>query len=190
MSTPLQGTESAALAIDRVKYSHDAMIDLVITQPGITQNKIAEVFGYTAPWVSRIFNSDAFLARLAERKKDLVDPTILMSLDEKLNTLANQSAEILMDKLATVKNPDTALKVLELTTKAMGYGARERNLSIQNNFVVAMPQKAATAEEWAAAAMGSGAAAGRPDLAALTPLAPAVMPPPGDVIDMEAVDVR
>lgn len=148
-SKPLVGTESAALAIARVKYSHDAMIDLMIADPGVSQGALAQQFGYTQAWVSRVVNSDAFLARLAERKADIVDPSIALTLDEKFRALANQSLDIVMDKLAVTKNPDTALKALELSSKALGYGARQQNLNVQQNFVVAMPQKMSTPESWA-----------------------------------------
>lgn len=148
-SKPLQGTTSAALAISRVKYSHDAMIDILIADPSISQGAIAQQFGYTQAWVSRVMNSDAFLARMAERKSDLVDPSIALTLDEKFRALANQSIDIVMEKLAVTKNPDTALKALEMSSKALGYGARQQNLNLQQNFVVAMPQKHSTPESWA-----------------------------------------
>lgn len=149
-SAPLVGTESAKLAIARVKYSHDAMIDILIESPSISQGELAARFGYTQAWVSRVMNSDAFLARLADRKGDIVDPSIVLSLDEKFRALANQSLDVIMDKLAVTKNPDTALKALELSSKALGYGARQQNLNVQQNFVVAMPTKVQTSEEWAA----------------------------------------
>jgi DNA-binding MarR family transcriptional regulator len=148
-SAPLVGTPSAANALARVKYSHDAMIDLLIANPAISQGQLAQEFGYTQAWVSRVVNSDAFLARLAERKCDLVDPSIALTLDEKFRALANQSLDILVDKLAVTKSPDMALKALELSSKALGYGARQANLNVQQNFVVAMPQKHSSPESWA-----------------------------------------
>lgn len=148
-SAPLQGTESAALAIARVKYSHDAMIDLIIARPEMKQGEIAKHFGYTQPWVSRIMNSDAFLARLAQRKADIVDPSISLSVNEKLAAAASRSLDIVLEKLEHSPNLDQALGVVAVTSKALGYGARQANLNVQNNFVVALPQKAASAEEWA-----------------------------------------
>lgn len=148
-SAPLVGTASAALSIARVKYSHDAMIDQMIENPAISQTQLAAMFGYTGPWVSRVVNSDAFLARLAERKSDLVDPAIALTLDEKFRSLASQSLDIIQEKLHATRNPDTALKALELSTKALGYGARQQNLNVQQNFVVAMPQQMSTPEAWA-----------------------------------------
>lgn len=149
-SAPLQGTESAALSIARVKYSHDAMIDMLIANPDVKQGELAQQFGYTQAWVSRVMNSDAFLARLATRKGDLVDPSIALTLDEKFRALANQSLDVIMEKLTVTKNPDTALKALELSSKALGYGARQQNLNVQQNFVVAMPTKVQSPEDWAA----------------------------------------
>lgn len=151
MTTPLLGTESAAGAIDRVKYTHDAMIDLVLAKPGIKQGEIARHFGYTEGWVSRIFCSDAFQARLAERKGELIDPTIVASMEERMNALAMQSMNILEEKLAMTRNPDLAVKVFEVSTKAAGYGARQQNVQVQNNFVVAMPSKAESEDAWALA---------------------------------------
>lgn len=164
-SAPLVGTQSAALAIARVKYSHDAMIDLLIANPEVKQGELAQQFGYTQAWVSRVMNSDAFLARLAQRKSDLVDPSIALTLDEKFRALANQSLDVIMDKLQVTKNPDTALKALELSSKALGYGARQQNLNVQQNFVVAMPTKVQSPEDWAA--MHQHISQRQPGLAAL-----------------------
>lgn len=154
MSAPLQSTQSAAGAIDRVKYTHDAMIDLVIANPAMKQSEIARHFGYTEPWVSRIFCSDAFQARLAERKSDIVDPTITSSVKDRIEGLAMQSLEVISEKLAATRNPDLAIKAFELSTKAAGYGARQANVQVQQNFVVAIPNKIADPQAWAASCNG------------------------------------
>lgn len=148
-STPLEGTESAAGAIARVKYSHDAMIDLIIAQPGVKQGEIAKHFGYTQAWVSRIMNSDAFLARLASRKADLVDPSIALTIDERLRAVAAKSLDVVLEKLELVPTGEFALEAAAMASKALGYGARQNNLNVQQNFVVAMPAKAVDASQWA-----------------------------------------
>ena len=151
MSEPLLGTASAANAIARVKYSHDAMIDLLIANPAISQNEIAANFGYTVPWVSRIMNSDAFQARLALRKEELLDPVIVASIEEKFRALASKSLDVVLDKLSATNSAELGLKALEISAKALGYGARQQNLNVQTNFVVALPAKAADAGSWASA---------------------------------------
>lgn len=150
MSERLEGTASAAGAIQRVRYTHDALIDMIIANPAASQGQLATMFGYTQGWLSRVMNSDAFQDRLAVRKADVVDPTLVMSIDEKLKALASKSLDVVLDKLSTVPSADTAMKALEITTKALGYGARQQNLNVQQNFVVALPPKAASSGEWAA----------------------------------------
>lgn len=150
-SPPLVGTESAAGAIARVKYSHDAMIDLMIENPAISQGELAAKFGYTQAWVSRICNSDAFLARLAQRKADLIDPTVAASIEEKLRALASASLDVVLEKVTLTRNPDLALNAAKLSTTALGFGARQQNVAIQQNFVVPLPAKAESAADWGAA---------------------------------------
>lgn len=154
MSAPLTGTASAAGAISRVRYTHDAMIDLLISRPGVAQNEIAKYFGYTVGWVSRVVNSDAFQARLALRKEDITDPLLIQSFEERLKGLANQSLEIIQNKLDATANPDLAIKALELSTKALGMGARpERATQVSNTFVVALPPKVENEGDWASGAL-------------------------------------
>ena len=47
MSTPLMGTDSAAGAIQRVSYTHDALIDMIIANPEVSQGELSKAFGYT-----------------------------------------------------------------------------------------------------------------------------------------------
>lgn len=151
MATPLEGTQSAAGAIQRVRYTHDAMIDLIISNPALSQGQIAAHFGYTQAWLSRVMNSDAFQARLAERKAEVVDPALVASIEEKLRALASKSLDVVLEKLSVTQNPDLAMKAIETTTKALGYGARAQNVAVQQNFVVALPPKAQSVNEWSAA---------------------------------------
>lgn len=150
MSAPLQGTASAQNAIKRVHYTHDAMIDLMVSQPQLDQNELAAYFGYSVGWTSRVINSDAFQARLAERKVDLVDPTIKQNFEDRLKGLANQSLDILTRKLDATQSADLAIKSLQLSTTALGMGARQQNVApTQMTFVVALPPKSLDQQEWA-----------------------------------------
>lgn len=111
--------------IKKVRYSHDAMIDLIVENPWISQNEIAAVFGYTAPWVSLIFSSDAFKERLTQRKEELIDPTIRASIEERLRSVVNRSLEVLAEKLSKPAGsvPDNlALRAAEMGAKALGLG--------------------------------------------------------------------
>lgn len=149
-SAPLQGTASAANAIARVRYSHDGMIDLILSNPALSQGDIARHFGFTEAWVSRVMNSDAFQARLAARKSDIIDPSLTLTIQEKIAALASKSLDRLIERVSTASTGDLELRALEITSKALGYGARQTNLNVQQNFVVAMPAKAESENDWAA----------------------------------------
>ena len=114
-------------AIQRVSYSHDGMINLIIAHRGISQNQIAAHFGYSASWVSQVMSSDAFQARLAERAAEIEDPTIRATVEEGLKGLITRSVEIIKEKLKGEASsiPDNlAIRTLELSTRALGMGAK------------------------------------------------------------------
>lgn len=122
--------------IEKVRYTHDGMINLIIANPAVSQNELAKHFGYTASWISQIIASDAFQSRLAERTTELVDPMIRTSVEEKFKGLVLRSLEILAEKLNKPSDqiPDQlALRALEVSSKAAGYGAREAPLVQVNN---------------------------------------------------------
>lgn len=134
----------------KVSYTHDAMIDMILAEPLITQMELASRFGYTQPWVCRIIGSDSFQQALAARRSEIVNPVIVASLEERLKGLAIQATDVLANNLDATKNPDTALRALEISTKALGFGARANAPPPQqNNFVVMLPPKAESAEAWA-----------------------------------------
>lgn len=173
MSTPLESSKSGKTAIATVSYTHDGMIDLILAHPEMSQGEIAKYFGYTEGWVSRVMGSDAFNARLATRKSEIIDPKILASMEEKIKGLAHQSLDVIQRKLEATQSPDLAIKALELTTKALGMGARPQNAVQNNTYVVALPQKATDEAGWAAQAQA--------DLRAMKAPKPA---PEAEIIDV------
>jgi hypothetical protein len=141
---------STGNVIEKLSYSHKAMIDLIVANPMISQGELARAFGYTQPWISRILRSDSFREQLAERTSELVDPLVLQSIEQRFEALVTMSLDVLEEKLQRSAQPsaDLALKAAELGSRALGYGARQGNISVQGTFVVAMPEKAANSQEW------------------------------------------
>lgn len=68
----------------RLKYTHEAMIDLIIAEPTVTNKELAQIFDYSESWISHIRRSDSFEARIAERKALLIDPAIRRSVEDRL----------------------------------------------------------------------------------------------------------
>lgn len=115
-------------AIAKVSYSHEAMIDLIIARPGISQNAIAAHFGYTPSWISQVISSDAFQSALAKRREQLVDPIIAAEVETNFKALVARSLDILQQKLNRPVDeiPDNlALRTFEIASRAAGYGARD-----------------------------------------------------------------
>jgi len=135
--------------LQKVHYTHDAMIDLLIARPDLSQGEVAAIFQYTQSWLSIIINSDAFKERLAARKAELVDPRIMATVDDRLNALASKSAEVLLDRLNTIPDTVTALKALDISSRALGYGARVPQVQVNNIQPVAVePAKELNSGQW------------------------------------------
>lgn len=148
-----RGYNQAYGRIKKVRYTHEALIDTILAEPTLSQAELATRFEVTQAWLSRIIGSDAFQAVLAKRRAELVDPYIMATMEEKIRGVADQSLEIIAEKLASTQSADLALKTLGLATTALGFGARDRGPSVQqNNYVVQLPGKASSVEEWAQAA--------------------------------------
>lgn len=112
----------------KLRYSHKAMIDMLIAEPWLKQNDLAVRFGRTASWISTIMASDAFQAELARRSEEILDPVLRMKANERFEGLMLRSIEILEQKLSahhTAVPDQLALRTFELTSRANGYGARD-----------------------------------------------------------------
>lgn len=145
-----RGYDQTTKRLERPRYTHEAMIDLIIADPTIKQYELAQKFGYSAGWVNRVIGSDAFQAALAKRRDDISDPFLLASIEERFRGLAMQSIDVLVEKLEKTQNADIALKSLDVASKALGFGARSvGGDKIQNNFVVQLPSKAENSTDWA-----------------------------------------
>lgn len=123
-------------AIAKVGYSHLGMIDMILANPGISQNRLADHFSVTPSWISQIISSDAFQIALANRRKEIVDPLLIATVEENFQALVSRSQDILMQKLN--RSPDQipdqlALRTLEIAGRAAGYGVRDQPVAPQSD---------------------------------------------------------
>jgi hypothetical protein len=139
------------MGIQRVSYTHDSLIDLIVENPCISQNELAARFGYTPGWVSQVVNSDAFRERLAQRREEVVDPVLRMSLEERIRGVVDKSLPVLLEKLETTGNPNIAIRVLEHGSRALGYGAQQKQAVVVQNYVAIVPPKSLDSASWSEA---------------------------------------
>lgn len=159
-------TANNGFEVKKLDYSHQALADMILTNPAMNRRELAVIFDKSDTWIQYVLNSTAFQIYLEKRKEELIDPVIRMTLEERLNSLATVSADILMTKLTMVPeklaDEKLALRTLEIASKSLGYGARDRGaVNVQNNFVVAMPNKVESSEAWASQYKGGGCEAGK-----------------------------
>lgn len=146
-----KGYDQSHGRIQACRYTHEAMIDVILANPSIKQNDLAKQFDRSVPWISRIIGSDSFQAALAKRREELTDPFLIATIEERMRGLAFQSLDIITEKLETSKNVDLAMKALDTSVKALGFGARGGGGQTNNNqFVIQLPPKSVDSAAWAA----------------------------------------
>lgn len=120
--------------LQKLSYNHEALIDMLIAEPWISQNELAGRFGLSASWLSTIICSELFQDRLAQRREQIVDPELRQSTKAQLQGLHSRSMEILRKKLDAEPEavPDQlALQVLKVTGSSLGLGGeRDTRVSI------------------------------------------------------------
>ena len=124
-ATRLARGMGAGVQPPRVRYTHEAMVDLIVENPWISQNQLAAHFGYSPAWISTIITSDAFQARLEDRRHEVIDPEMRLSLRERFQAIVTQSLRVLQEKIskpADQVNDMLVLKTVELGAKALGLG--------------------------------------------------------------------
>lgn len=150
MRTQLEATNNT---IKRVSYTHDALIDYLIANPGCGHKDLAEEFGYSVNWIGRILNSDAFNVVLAKRKSELIDPVIVASAEENMKSVLQKSMELVIHKLNQPPMMNSLVdvtRVMEVASRALGYGAKiDNQTNTQINNIAIIPAQVKNSLEWA-----------------------------------------
>jgi hypothetical protein len=114
------------VGIENMALAHEMMADEYLVNPTITQQQLAEKFGYSRNWVSEIVDSAVFKAHLARRRAELVEPVLrdeILKFRQLSVGNAVRAAEVVRTKLA---RPDSeisetfALRVYETHTRSLG----------------------------------------------------------------------
>lgn len=144
-----------AVRLVNVRWDHEAIMDFMIANPQCTQNQIAQEFGFTASRLSIIINSKAFKDRFAERKVVLSDPLIRASIEDKLQALASQSLNKLLERVdnnVPISNGD----LIRMAQLGVGDRNQTKNHQTVNQslYVVNLPPQAPSAKTWKEQAQG------------------------------------
>lgn len=138
------------------KPIHEGMIDAIIAQPAIRPVDLAAMFGYSVEGIRILMRTDAFREKLTERKEELVDPLLTAKVEDRLNALADLSIQRLLEKLGNPQVSDElALKAADLSTRALGYGARQSQAAV-TNYIAVVPATSPSAQTWVETYQGTG----------------------------------
>lgn len=125
--------------IQKMRYNHQAMVDLLVAQPTLTQNELADIFDRSPSWISTIICSEVFQDQLAKRREEILGPEILQSFKTQHEGLLLRSMAVLREKMnrKVEEIPDQlALQVLKVTGQNLGLAhAGETRVSIQETHV-------------------------------------------------------
>lgn len=104
-------------------YSHEAMVDLIVRNPGWTHKKYAAHWGKGTAWFSSVLASDSFQLELDKRRHEILDPSITATMEERFRALTVRGLEVLQDKLDSKEVSDNiVLRATEIGVKALGMG--------------------------------------------------------------------
>lgn len=151
--SPLPSNPSSDQRGPKFKDAHDLIIDKILEKQAsgkkFTHIEIATELGYTQAYFSLITGTQQFRARLAERQTALLDPTMVLEANDRLEALLNVS----LDKVHTAVvggagGHEFALKVAEFGARAQGMGQPKQATNNTQQFVVMVPPKAESATAW------------------------------------------
>jgi len=115
--------------IQKLNFSHEAIIRWMLENPNATQNECAAHFGYSASWLSIIVHSDAFQAKWRELSGK-ADALVLNDIPAKMRGVASLAIEALGDQVEiAMENPNVLnrsflLETSETLLSKLGYGAK------------------------------------------------------------------
>jgi hypothetical protein len=130
--------------IQKVSFTHEALILWLLEFPHKSLRDCAMYFGYTQSWLSQIIHSDAFQQQLAKRQNELMAMTGC-DIRDKLAGAADIAIEGLTRKLEESDSGDFFLDASDKLLNRLGYGpASARNvgtMNVQNNVQQIVCQK-------------------------------------------------
>lgn len=111
-----------------LKAIHKAAADTILAHPTITNKQLAEMFDVTQTWVSYMINAPVFQRYLEERRRDVINPLIQATTEERMKAMTNRAVDVLMEKLDKPVNEiadNTVLRALEIGSKSLGLGGNQ-----------------------------------------------------------------
>lgn len=108
--------------VQKISVKHEEIMNHLMLNPTHQLGDVARHFGLTQAWLSCIIHSEAFQARLAEKKEAVFNGTVL-PIKEKLAVLAHKALDQLETQMPVMK-PETVAAIADSTLDRLGYGSK------------------------------------------------------------------
>lgn len=114
-----------SVQIKAVSWQHEAMADLMITEPHLSLGEVAKRLGFSLPWISVVKNSDSFKDYFALRRK-LHSDSLTIGIKEKAAAIAELSMDVILMDMETKLEVGTlssaeARENLDLVARRFGF---------------------------------------------------------------------
>ena len=134
----------------QLTYTHKAMMDLILANPTMPMEDLAEHFGVSKAWAKKVTMSDAFQAVLDKRREEIINPIIAESVTEKIRGLTTNTLDALNFRVESgVVKTTELIEIARIGMTSMGLLDMSDKVTNNNQFVVAMPSKVTDADAWA-----------------------------------------
>ena len=115
----------APILKDGLRYSHEAIVDLMLQHPNWDQNTIARYLNLTPVWLSRVIHTDAF-RDYYNRRRDEHNSNVSESVIDNMQELAIGAIKLMKSKIENENgeevSPRIVLETIAVASKALGYG--------------------------------------------------------------------
>ena len=110
--------------IQKLSVKHEAIMDYLLANPGMSLGDLAAHFGITQTWLSVVIHSPAFQDRLAEKKDMLFHHTVVATVRDKLTTIAHKALDRMADQLDFESSHKELRETADMALERLGIGGK------------------------------------------------------------------
>lgn len=120
--------------LQNMRVRHLKIVEYMLANPDATYEQISQEFKVSVPWISVIYKSQLFQAKLQQRLKEQEVMTDMTVLDQ-ITGVAQMAMERLAGYVAVTNDPEFLLDTTDKLLRRAGYGtsAAAANVVVNNN---------------------------------------------------------
>lgn len=120
--------------LQKLNFSHDALMLWIFQNPHRTLKDAALFFGYSPEWIRQIVRTDVFQAEYQKRYGEL-SASLMQGVKEKLETASETALDALIEKLPLVNDPRILVDAADKLLHRMGYAPAKGSVTVQQTNV-------------------------------------------------------